>query len=158
MNIFHVTRCLAAPRAYGGYNRSQQILGILSRQEIHCMSINLFAEDFGGRAANVRAGLALVLRRGFPQPRSYSRLWIAGHYYRLLASALARQPAIRPVLIWENAEDDLLAHAATQLGLKVIAVPHDLVALNRPANPKTWPDLAREVRGLARSHSHTARQ
>ena len=152
MNIFHVTRCIAAPRAYGGFNRSQQILGILSRQGINCMSIDLFAEDFGGRAGNLRAGLALALRRGFPKPRSYSRLWVAGHYHRLLASALARQPAIRPVLIWEDTEDDLLAYAATQLGLKVIAIPHDLVTLNRPASREPWPDLAREVRGLARSH------
>ena len=151
MNIFHVTRCVSAPRPYGGFNRSQQILGILSRHGINCRSIDLFAAEFGHRGPNLRAGLALALRSDFPQPRTYSRLWIAGHYHRLLAAAIAREADMRPVLIWENTEDDLLASAAQQLGLKVIAVPHDLVTLNRPTHGDTWPDLAREVRGLSRS-------
>jgi glycosyltransferase involved in cell wall biosynthesis len=55
------------------------------------------------------------------------------------------------VLIWENTQDDLLAHAAARLGLKVIALPHDLVALNRATIHEPWRALAREVRGLAGS-------
>jgi hypothetical protein len=149
MKVLHVTRCTAGPRAYGGFNRSRQILETLSLHGIDCTTVDLFAPDFGERAGNLRAGLALALRRGFPAPRSYARLWIAGRYHRLLATALARSPAVHPVLIWENTQDDLLAHAAAQLGLKVVALPHDLVALNRPAGRETWPALAREVRGLA---------
>jgi hypothetical protein len=149
MKVLHVTRCLAAPRAYGGYNRSRQILEALSLHAVDCIPVDLFAPDFGGRTGNLRAGLALAWQRGFPAPRTYARLWIAGHYHRLLAAAVARQPAVHPVLIWENTQDDLLAYAAARLGLRVVALPHDLVALNRPAGPDTWPALAREVRGLA---------
>lgn len=150
MNVFHVTRCIATPRAYGGFNRSQQILGILARHDIHCLPIDLFSEEFGDRSGNVRAGLAPALGANFPQPRSYARLWTAGRFHRMLAASQARHPDVRPLLIWESTGDELFGYAAAQMGLKVVALPHDLVTLNRVPAPEPGPELAREVLGLKR--------
>ncbi len=148
---FHSTRCLPGARAYGGVNRSQQLLHVLQAAGGQPVPLNLFPNEHADRNGNLRAGLALALRRDFPGARTYSRIWTAGRYARLLGAARFANPGTPPLLLWENTADDLLAHAARSAGFQVVALPHDMVALNREGKGDRLPAFNEEIRALART-------
>lgn len=150
-SVLHSTRCIAGAQAYGGVNRSLQVLAALERGGGAPVKIDIYDKDVSHRLANLRAGLSLASQKSFPGSRTYARLWTAGRFSRILNRARKAHPDCAPVLLWENTQDILLAHAAMAAGLRVIALPHDIVALNECGKSDRHSAFHDEVKTLART-------
>lgn len=151
--VFHSTRCLPGARPYGGVHRHRQILHLLSLGGIQPVSLDLFDRSTRGRASNILSGLPLLFSARFPASRTLSTLWSTGRFSRIVRRAIAAHPGCRPLLLWENTSDPLLAHAALGAGLRIIALPHDFVSLNRPSASVSLRSFGQELGLLRRVHS-----